>query len=192
MSLKTLSTPIVMKSVSEKKRPPPIILKIRTKSSSSNTDSPITSPYLKYDYNPSFIIEIDEVKIFLGTYEDSKDLKFIENKNIGSIVCVMKEKPFLSEIKKEINFLHIPVDDHCNEKISDYFQTFIKFIDENIKSRKNILVHCYMGISRSPSFIISYLILKKKMKYKEAYEFVKSKRGQIEPNLGFEFILQNL
>lgn len=192
MSLKALSTPIVMKSISEKKRPPPIKLKIRTRSNSSNTELPVQSPYPKYDFDPSEIMEIDGVKIFLGTYEDSRDLKFIEKENIGSIVCAMKEKPFLLDIKEEINFLHIPVDDLCSERISEYFETFNNFVDENIKNKRNIFVHCHMGISRSPSFIISYLITKRKMNFREAYQFVKSKRGQIEPNMGFQLLLESI
>lgn len=192
MSFDTFSDLNVMKSVPEKKRPQPIKIKIRTKSSSSITDIQNISPLSKYDSNPSLIIEADSVKIFLGTYGDSKDLKFIERENIGSIVCVMKEKPYFQDTIKEINFLHIPVDDLCSEKISDYFEIFNNFIDENIKNKRNIFVHCQMGISRSPSFVISYLIVKRNMIFKEAYQFVKSKRGQIEPNMGFQLLLESL
>ena len=178
------------------RRPPPIVLKVKTKSQSSSQsspfNSPINSPLPKYDYDPSFIFEKNKSKIFLGTVEDSTDLKFIEKESIEAIVCVMKEKPFFEEKRKDIKFLHIPIDDISSERISDYFETFNNFIDENIKNNRNIFVHCHMGISRSPSFIIQYLIIKNNMTYKDAHNLVKTKRGQIEPNIGFEFILQSL
>lgn len=180
------------KSTSERKIPPPIMLNMRKMSNSYNVESPYQSPNPKYDFDPSLIIEIDKVKIFLGTYENSKDLNFIEKENIGSIICVMKEKPFLQDIRNEINFLHIPVYDINSEKISDYFEIFNNFIDENIKNKRNIFINCHQGISRSPTFIISYLITKKNMNFRDAYQFVKSKRGQIEPNFGFELILRSL
>ena len=43
-----------------------------------------------------------------------------------------------------------------------------------------------MGISRSPTIVISYLMYKEKMKFEEAYDFVKEKRKVISPNSGFQ------
>ncbi len=180
-----------VKSNQKRLRPPPIILPLRKKHMSP-LNSPLNSPstpQIIYDYNPSLIIEENGVKIFLGTREHSEDLTFIQNENIKAVVCVMKDPPIL---KEGINFLHISIEDLPSEKISDHFDNFIKFINDNIQKKNNIFVHCYMGISRSPSFIIAYLIKIKKMKYIDALNFVKSKRAQVEPNIGFEFILQGI
>ena len=54
-----------------------------------------------------------------------------------------------------------------------------------------IYIHCVMGISRSPSIVIGYLMYKKKMKYEEAYDFVKNKRNVISQNPGFQEQLKN-
>ena len=43
-----------------------------------------------------------------------------------------------------------------------------------------------MGISRSPSIVIAYLMYQNKMKFEEAYNFVKNKRKEISPNSGFQ------
>ncbi len=43
-----------------------------------------------------------------------------------------------------------------------------------------------MGISRSATVVIAYLMAKKGMKFKEALEFVQSKREIVEPNGGFK------
>ena len=42
-----------------------------------------------------------------------------------------------------------------------------------------------MGISRSASVVISYLMFKNKWNYLKSFEFVKKKRNQIDPNSGF-------
>ena len=53
------------------------------------------------------------------------------------------------------------------------------------KGKGGVLVHCAAGVSRSAAFVISYLMRKEKMRYKEAYEFVKARRGCVHPNGGF-------
>ena len=59
-----------------------------------------------------------------------------------------------------------------------------KFIS-NIKINKGkLLVHCYMGMSRSASLIIAYLIKYRKMNLEESIRLISLKRF-IWPNDGF-------
>ena len=60
------------------------------------------------------------------------------------------------------------------------------FIDASISNKKNILVHCQMGKSRSASVIIYYLMRKYNMTYNSAKTLLRSKRSLIEPNSYFE------
>ena len=48
-----------------------------------------------------------------------------------------------------------------------------------------MFVHCAMGMSRSASTVILFLMKKFKIPYEEAYTFVKSRREKIDPNDGF-------
>lgn len=154
-------------------------------------ETPFVSKEASYDHNPSLIIESNGVKIFLGTFEHSKNTNFIAENNIQAIMCVMKEEPFHknSEFVKNIRFHHIPIDDSVATDISEYFEQSINFIKVNIAQKKNIFVHCQMGISRSASIVIAYLIREHKMTYRAAYDYVKERRGQIEPNFGFSCAL---
>jgi protein-tyrosine phosphatase len=52
-------------------------------------------------------------------------------------------------------------------------------------SDKNILFHCYAGMSRSAFFAVAYLSYSEKITIKEAYDLVKSKRKFIKINKGF-------
>lgn len=57
----------------------------------------------------------------------------------------------------------------------------ISFREEGSK----VLVHCKMGISRSASVIIAYVMKVKNWSLTKAFQYVKNKRGCIKPNENF-------
>lgn len=65
------------------------------------------------------------------------------------------------------------------------------FINKAIEEKKNILVHCQMGISRSSSAIIYYYMKKTNIGYTDAEQYVKSKRSIVNPNPSFKTQLSN-
>ena len=50
---------------------------------------------------------------------------------------------------------------------------------------KNVLVHCHMGISRSASLVLAYLMRKFGVSLDEAYQHTVGIRDTIEPNSTF-------
>lgn len=56
------------------------------------------------------------------------------------------------------------------------------FIESARKNNENILVHCRGGLNRSPTIVIAYLMIKRKMSLGDAYNLVKSKREKISPH----------
>lgn len=75
--------------------------------------------------------------------------------------------------------------DDPKQKIIDLFPETYDWIESQCAEGRNVLVHCAAGISRSASFVIAYLMKKKKLGMQEALEFVKSRRPGIFPNSGF-------
>jgi protein-tyrosine phosphatase len=71
------------------------------------------------------------------------------------------------------------------ENILESFDDAYKFIDEAVTNNQNILVHCYAGISRSPTIVASYLMKKFCISRDEALNIIKQKRNIIKPNFGF-------
>lgn len=65
-------------------------------------------------------------------------------------------------------------------------------IDTNLAQGKIVVVNCQMGISRSTSIVIYYLMTKLKMSYEEAFDIIYEKRWFIKPNIGFEQALKSL
>ena len=140
-----------------------------------------------YDRNPSYIIELGQSKIYLGGEQPANNKKFIKDNNIGAIICVMKKSPILindTEVN-HIKFLHIMIDDIMSEKIIDHFETSYHFINDMIEQGRSIYIHCQMGISRSPTIVIAYLMKKFNLSLHSAKSFVVSKRPQVDPNISF-------
>jgi hypothetical protein len=56
----------------------------------------------------------------------------------------------------------------------------------------SVVVHCNMGMSRSASVVIGYLIRRQRWSYERAYMHTKLLRAIISPNAGFESVLQEM
>lgn len=91
----------------------------------------------------------------------------------------------------------INIKDNGSENISEYFEECSEFIHNALKSGGKIYVHCHMGISRSSSIVIAYIMQygvclddEKKFTFYSALEYVGNKRHIICPNLGFNLALQ--
>lgn len=59
-----------------------------------------------------------------------------------------------------IDHLFLKINDADNSDISRCFQPAWEFINKNVKSGYNILIHCKKGISRSPAIVAYYLMRK--------------------------------
>ena len=129
--------------------------------------------------NPSYNQITD--KIYLGNEDTARDKAILNKLNISNIlICAEGCEPFF---KDEYKYKILYIDDAIDENILSWLQEAFEFIDS---SEKNIYIHCVMGISRSPSIVIAYLMYKNKISYEEAYDFVKNKRNVINPNSGFQ------
>lgn len=91
----------------------------------------------------------------------------------------------------EFTYKHVYIDDLPSTDITVFFDECFLFINDVIKAEGNVLVHCMAGVSRSPSIIIAYLMKSKKLKFREAYDYVKCHRPVICPNEGFLKQLKN-
>lgn len=71
-------------------------------------------------------------------------------------------------------YLWLPVKNHFPPS-QNQFRIGIKFLDELIKNREKIYVHCEHGHGRAPTFVAAYFIYKG-MTLKQAMAFLKRKR----------------
>ncbi|CAN1193165.1 Dual specificity protein phosphatase 1 [Linum perenne] len=86
--------------------------------------------------------------------------------------------------------LYEEVPDREETNLRQYFEECINFIDEAKRQGGAVLVHCFVGRSRSVTIILAYLMKKHGMTVSQALEYVKSRRPQASPNSGFILQLQ--
>jgi dual specificity MAP kinase phosphatase len=82
--------------------------------------------------------------------------------------------------------------DDPDECTDEPIAKIIDFINSKLLQKKNVLVHCRKAISRAPFIIIYFLIKVKGFSFQDAFQLLKDKKQNIDPNFGFIVILQNL
>eukprot|EP01084_Bolivina_argentea_P041164 75968_1 len=115
-------------------------------------------------------------------FSDSQNLENIKNDLLPSVYEHYANHP--------IKYLQLQVLDEVNESFDPYFDKTFKFMDDamhenNACNNNKILVHCQMGISRSATMLIGYLMHHKQMSLVDSYAHVKKCRNVICPNNGF-------
>ena len=119
--------------------------------------------------------------IYLGGHEAAENEILLKQYDVKTVInCVAElQHDYKDLISYDLNLYDMP-----EEQIISVFESAYKFVKKHLSN--NILVHCYMGISRSSSFVIFYLMKEEKWDYETCFEFVQKKRPCIEPNYGFE------
>lgn len=125
-------------------------------------------------------------KLFLGDIGYTYDSEFLIEYNIKHIITILEnDHKTKAMVDLHINHVLIKLDDNETEPIYDIFDFSSNYIHKALEKNENVLVHCFAGVSRSPTLVIAYLIKYQKMRFEQAFEFVRNARIQICPNEGF-------
>ncbi len=142
--------------------------------------------YNKIKRSPVIFPQISRItnKIFIGNSDSSKDYKLLSENSITDVLIVGS---YLHEFfPNNLNYKTIEIEDEIYEDISLYFKEAFQFIE---KCKGRILIHCFAGNSRSPSFVIAYLMQRDKQTFEKVYKFIRNKRPSVDINSGFKEIL---
>ena len=138
---------------------------------------PVVASNTKYPY--SQLRKPDEVgifteivpDIFLGDTKVAQNAKFYKEKGIKGVINCTTDLPFH---KFKMHQLRIAIEDTPNsiDEFGKCLELALKFMDVH----KPVLVHCYAGMSRSPSIVAAYLIKYHCMSPKESTQLILNKR----------------
>lgn len=137
---------------------------------------------LNYTSDPIYKHPSDGV-LWLGTLSSANDIEYLEYIGCKHIISVIDAG--VPTMPPEYGHLYIPVKDNDKYKLEPYFDLTSEFIEKNISSGKNVLVHCSSGVSRSSTIVIAYLMNKLKITLRDAYRYVYERRNIILPGIGF-------
>jgi len=157
-----------------------------------DNESTLTKFYTLID-NPYLIID----NIYLGSAQNSANYNQLKNNNIGLIINVTDE--ISNYYPNEFEYYNIKILDINSSSLINSFNSVLNTIEIfNKKNQgKNILVHCYMGCSRSASILLIYIIIKHNMNYEDALKYLENKKANVNINITFineikKYIKQNL
>ncbi|KAF2076490.1 hypothetical protein CYY_002230 [Polysphondylium violaceum] len=122
--------------------------------------------------------------VYLGGLDSANNLGILQALNITHVLLAIGDlQPCFPKF-----FKYYTIDDARDTPqydLSIHFDQTNCFIEQG-RTTGGVLVHCRAGISRSSTLIISYLIKYHNLSYQKAFEFVQSKRPQVQPNSGFK------
>ncbi|CAF0722577.1 unnamed protein product [Adineta steineri] len=102
-------------------------------------------------------------------------------KHIISVCNIQLDK----EIIDNFNVLWINIDDTLSVDIRKHFDQTNQFLLSCKENDEKVLVHCQMGISRSSSIVLAYLIKYHHENLIDAYDHLLNRRYIAAPNFGF-------
>eukprot|EP00092_Neocalanus_flemingeri_P024051 GFUD01026088.1.p1 GENE.GFUD01026088.1~~GFUD01026088.1.p1 ORF type:complete len:294 (+),score=89.04 GFUD01026088.1:168-1049(+) len=132
--------------------------------------------------------------IIIGNGETVCDISYLKSHGVTHVLNTAEQHVMVSECKYAahgIQYYGFHVDDlpHCH--ISRYFHRTTDFIDKAVSGGGLVVVNCYMGLSRSTSCVLAYMMTKKDMSLSKALDTVKKSRA-VRPNEGFLEQLKDL
>lgn len=119
-----------------------------------------------------------------------ESLQHLSEHNIGAVVTILQKDRVLEDAISEFvgtrPHLRFYMFDSQDEPIEKFFESSAKFIDRHIRAGRNVLVHCYAGISRSVTLCINYMTKKRGFaNARIALDHIRRVRPYANPNPGF-------
>ncbi|UJR29001.1 hypothetical protein I4U23_010219 [Adineta vaga] len=123
-------------------------------------------------------------QLYLGTGNQATNWKVVRDLKITHIINISIEHPCIFNDK--LQYLHLELEDKEDVYLKDRFDHTVEFIQSALQSSSNrVLVHCNLGISRSTTLVLVYLMKTYHATVYEAFRFLRHRRPIVCPNIGF-------
>ncbi|KAG0209757.1 hypothetical protein BGX28_009977 [Mortierella sp. GBA30] len=151
-------------------------------------------PVLEWRYEQRREMQEILPSIYLGPYSATRNLEELRSAGITHIVTLWDSSE--SKILKihhpdQFKYLQLEISDASTQNLITLFPAVKRFMDQAIlQENGKVLVNCMSGISRSPAFVVAYLMESTGMDYEVVYRYVQNKRFCMNPNPGFRHQLE--
>jgi len=125
--------------------------------------------------------------LFLGNEHNASSLEQLQASNIKCILNLTEEIPnfFENSSTIRINYMKMNLPDDERTYLPDHLQKMFDFIDIAKSQNSAILVHCRLGVSRSASVVLAYLLKHEYPNLMITMKNIRDKRPIVKPNPSF-------
>ncbi|NXD82871.1 STYL1 protein, partial [Halcyon senegalensis] len=127
-------------------------------------------------------VEILPAKLYMGNFKQACDQQVQKDLKIKAQVNISDQPAAL--FAEEGKYLHIPVPDSLEADLFSSFATICHFIDAQL-DHGAVLVFSSLGISRSSTVTMAYLIHSCQFSLKSAWDYVLKCKMNMRPHRGF-------
>jgi len=144
----------------------------------------------KIGFQGNYPSEIIENFLYLGNKESASSDIQLTDLGVTYILNMAEEvENDLAETSKYV-YLKLGTGDTVEDKISNLFDQSNKFLQEAREKGTKVIVNCNMGISRSTTAVLSYIMKNYGLSFDEAFHHAKGQRAFVCPNQAFRVQLQ--
>eukprot|EP00128_Syssomonas_multiformis_P006265 Colp12_sorted_trinity150504_noHs@17536 len=134
---------------------------------------------------PTYPSEVDEDFMFLGNYSHASSPVVKDNLRVTHIVDASNVPNNGAFDGQGVAYLYIREEDDDFADLSQHFERFYEFVEGARRTpNARVLVHCKAGVSRSPTFVVYWIMRSRRLPLNVAYDLVVSRRFCTCPNRG--------
>lgn len=128
--------------------------------------------------------------MFLGPFSACRRIDQLKEKGITHIMCFIDQaeaRLFKTDtLMQHFEFQQYIVNDTILQNLIQHFPNVFKEINRVLDLGGKVVLCCNGGMSRSPAFVIAYLMERFNLDANQAYHCVQARRLCINPNDGFK------
>jgi predicted protein tyrosine phosphatase len=140
------------------------------------------------------IARVDE-DIYIGGYLAAANPAHINSLKVTHILKLFPDdKTYKGGYHRHagVKYLVVDADDLPDYPLDKHFAQCLEFIQDGIRKKGRVLVHCHAGVSRSATIVILHLMINAGKSLEEAWAHLKKVRPVAHPNEGFWGKLQDV
>ena len=132
---------------------------------------PMMTQFKTFMYNPTYIID----NIYLGSAYNASNKELLQSNNIRYIINITNE--ISNHFPDDFVYFNFKIQDNNKDRLFDFLEESYRKIKEYQNNNDGaILVHCFMGASRSATVVAHYIIKEHEYTPDLAIVFIKEKR----------------
>ena len=132
-------------------------------------------------------------KLYLGSINS---LLYVPKLNVDLVISlcdVSSITPALQRVLSQVQHVKYDIDDSTDAESAArmiyILQVTAPMIYKALSSGRNVLVHCYAGVSRSASVVINFVCQLYHIGFRDGFQLVSRNRSIVNPNFAFTQIL---